>query len=238
MARSGRRVFLVAAVAALTLLAAPLSALAAFAVRIEGPGFTSTVADDGPGDSFNLTPNLIGASAIIAGSILSANFSLSNTPGGPLSSFLSLNWSLLSTGSAVLPIDPVTVTASATGYTFPPSGVGSVLTSNVVGTFPFGTGSATPRQWVDLGDNLFAPIGPPLVEHGSFTATFGDTKSTRFVASTSYSINDQVVLTLGPSSLSTGTLTSTVVPEPITMFLGGTGVLMLGYAARRRLFGR
>ena len=28
------------------------------------------------------------------------------------------------------------------------------------------------------------------------------------------------------------------VPEPVTMFLGGTGLLMLTYAARRRLFGR
>jgi hypothetical protein len=29
----------------------------------------------------------------------------------------------------------------------------------------------------------------------------------------------------------------TPVPEPITMFLGGTGLLILGYAARKRLFG-
>ena len=28
------------------------------------------------------------------------------------------------------------------------------------------------------------------------------------------------------------------VPEPVTMFLGGTGLILLGYAARRRLFGR
>ena len=31
---------------------------------------------------------------------------------------------------------------------------------------------------------------------------------------------------------------ATPVPEPITMFLGGTGLLALGYAARKRLFGR
>jgi PEP-CTERM motif len=32
-------------------------------------------------------------------------------------------------------------------------------------------------------------------------------------------------------------ITLTPVPEPITMFLGGTGLLLLGYAARKRLFG-
>jgi hypothetical protein len=32
--------------------------------------------------------------------------------------------------------------------------------------------------------------------------------------------------------------TQTVVPEPVTMFLGGTGLLLLAYAARRRLFVR
>lgn len=33
------------------------------------------------------------------------------------------------------------------------------------------------------------------------------------------------------------TLTTTPVPEPITMFLAGTGLLLFGYAARKRLFG-
>lgn len=34
-----------------------------------------------------------------------------------------------------------------------------------------------------------------------------------------------------------GCTATTPVPEPITMFLGGTGLLTLGYAARKRLFG-
>jgi hypothetical protein len=34
-----------------------------------------------------------------------------------------------------------------------------------------------------------------------------------------------------------GCAATTPVPEPITMFLGGTGLLALGYAARKRLFG-
>jgi len=32
------------------------------------------------------------------------------------------------------------------------------------------------------------------------------------------------------------TLSPTPVPEPVTMFLGGTGLLILGYVARKRLF--
>jgi len=41
--------------------------------------------------------------------------------------------------------------------------------------------------------------------------------------------------TIGGSSI-TSQSACTPVPEPITMFLGGTGLLILGYAARKRLF--
>jgi hypothetical protein len=44
----------------------------------------------------------------------------------------------------------------------------------------------------------------------------------------------------GPGFMSPGNAgctAATPVPEPITMFLGGTGLLALGYAARKRLFG-
>src|SRR5215471_3206732 len=42
----------------------------------------------------------------------------------------------------------------------------------------------------------------------------------------------------GGSTVTPGSNTScAAVPEPITMFLGGTGLITLGYAARKRLFG-
>lgn len=42
----------------------------------------------------------------------------------------------------------------------------------------------------------------------------------------------------GSSGSSDGTCGSTPIPEPMTMFLGGTGLLALGYAGRKRLFSR
>jgi len=40
------------------------------------------------------------------------------------------------------------------------------------------------------------------------------------------------------SAVPTSNLACTPAPEPITMFLGGTGLLALGYAGRKRLFSR
>lgn len=243
MARSRGKASIVVAVAAFALLAAPFPALADFAIRIQGPGgFDSTVHDNAAGDLLIdplASPNhsIVVVPSIGGGVSLSINTAVTNSPGGPLSSFLSLNWSLVSSGALT---GPVTVTASATGYTFPPDGTNSLLTSDLGGTLT-GTASVTAQQWVDLGDGLFAMVGPTPGAQGPFSTppTFSDTKSVHFTSSTSYSITDQVILTLGAAgSSSGGDLKSTVVPEPVTMFLGGTGVLMLGYAARRRLFGR
>jgi hypothetical protein len=40
----------------------------------------------------------------------------------------------------------------------------------------------------------------------------------------------------GPAPAPANSIVSTAVPEPITMFLGGIGLMTLGYGARRRLF--
>jgi hypothetical protein len=69
----------------------------------------------------------------------------------------------------------------------------------------------------------------------------GSTKSTFFFGSGG-PIGDCTGGHGGTSCFDSGAIliynTQTPVPEPITMFLGGTGLLALGYAARKRLFGR
>jgi hypothetical protein len=199
-----------------------------------------TVEDDLAGDGLALVPNTILFAGFVDGVLLSVNTAVSNSPGGSPSSKLELSWTLgpapLTTGGGT-----VTITASATDYAFPVSGVSSVLTSNVGGTLT-GTGSVKAQQWVDLGNGLFAMGSDTPGQQGGVTGflgpAFSDTAAYHFASDGSYSITDQVILVLGPQSSTGGNLTSTVVPEPVTMFLGGTGVLMLGYAARRRLFGR
>lgn len=246
MARPGRRGFLVAVVTALALLAIPLPALATFAVNIQGPGPYGgagiTVFDGGVGD---LAPTagviLISAGSaglpVIPGFAFSIDTSISNSPGGPSFSLLDLNWTLGSVGTLG---GTITVTASADGFTFPASGVGSSLTSAVAGTLTPGAGnSVTAQQWVDLSNLLFGLGAVTAGPQGPFgPLAFGSTATTAFSSLTPYSITDRLILTLGAGALTTGNLQSTVVPEPATVFLGGLGLIVLGYAARRRLLGR
>ena len=263
MARSGGRGSLVAVVTALALLAAPLPALALFAVNIQGPGaYTGagiTVFDNATGvldptsGDLDPAPNQIALLAgvspglpPITGFNFSSNSALSTSPGDPGPSLLSLTW-LVQANSA----DPNTIqiTASSTGYTLPPTGTASSLISAVSFTFAGATsGFITAQQWVDLSNGHFATAGPlpvGLVTPGAqgpypiSPSAFSNTASVGFTSATPYSITDRVNLSLGGvGATSGGTLSSTVAPEPVTMFLGGTGLLMLTYAARRRLFGR
>jgi hypothetical protein len=154
---------------------------------------------------------------------------------GPPLSFLDLSWNLLTTTGE----GEVTIRASADGFEFPPDGVDSRLTSTVTSTRvgSSGSGSVLAQQWVDLGGLLFATTGPtPGPQSGS--NSFTDIKSIAFSSLAPYSITEEAIVSIAQNSHLTGTMDSTVVPEPVTMFLGGTGLLMLGYAGRKRLFGR
>jgi hypothetical protein len=260
MARSGGWGVFAAVLTALALLAAPPPAFAAFAINIHAPGgpaaYTGagvTVTDNTLGVDLDPTANSIvllpGVSVglpPITGLPFALTSALSDSPGSALTSLLSLSWFVASSSPSPTALQ---ITASATGYVIPPAGTSSALISSVGGTFggpPGSTGSVTAQQWVDLGNGLFATAGalPPLVTPGPqgpflSPAPFSNTASVAFTSLTPYSITDRVNLSLGGvGSVSGGTLSSTVVPEPVTMFLGGTGLLMLTYAARRRLFGR
>jgi hypothetical protein len=238
-------------VTAFALLAAPLPALAAFAVNIFGPapygglGLTVTDRVGIVGDPHDQNPAAggisistfgLGAIPAIPGFSFTADAALTNTPGGPLASELDLQWALTATASGG---GTVLITTSATGYTFP--GGASKLVSVVDGILEpaGGTSSITAQQWVNLANTIFGMGVVTFGPQGPFsTAAFGSTESTPFTSVAAYSITDRVILTLDAGSTTAGDLNSTVVPEPITMFLGGTGLLVFAYVGRRRLFGR
>jgi hypothetical protein len=170
---------------------------------------------------------------VIPGFLFSVDTAASNSPGGPLSSKLSLGWVLGGTSPGG---GSIVVTASATDFDFPPSGANSTLISSVGGNAS--EGSVTAQQWVDLANGLFflGTVTPDA--QGPFTTDpFSSIQSATFTSPAKYSITDQLSLSVNAGASINGGLESTVVPEPVTMFLGGTGLLMLTYAARRRLFG-
>jgi hypothetical protein len=227
MVQSRRIGWLVAIVAVVSLLAAPLPALATLTVNIAGPGgYTQSLSTGGTSIAFMDTIADVGVLNVVS----------AVTGNGPPFSFLDLTWVLSSlSGSG----GEFSIIASADFFTFPASG-SSRLTSTLTNTVALGSGPAIGQQWVDLGNHLFAAAPLPdlsIFTPGSQSGSFNQA-SVNFSSLSPYSITDQAIVTLGANSLVAGNLQSTVVPEPITMFLGGTGLLIFGYAGRKRLLGR
>jgi len=99
----------------------------------------------------------------------------------------------------------------------------------------------------DGGNCLPFSAGPPTVPNTIWDGTGGSTAATHFLghasnlpgypASPHCNVEQLVAASYNCFDAGSILIVSTVVPEPVTMFLGGTGLLLLGYAARRRLFG-
>ena len=177
------------------------------------------------------------ASLIVEG----ANSNSSGTPA--VAALLSSATSLTNKQSVTHTID---LRIGDTDFTAP-SGGPLKFQSNIGGTVVLGGASnllsfiscidTANGQNVCPGTFNTPPLSPPITAPGAYAAT-----NAIIIASLAgpYSISELIHFSLSGSNTLNYSASSllTPVPEPVTMFLGGTGLLLLGFAARRRLFRR
>ena len=172
----------------------------------------------------------------------------SNSPGtSTLAQLLSTTFSITNTASVARSIE---LRIGSTGFLAPTAPPGLTLASNVAGNvvIPGAGNTLSFISCIDQGNGQ--NTCPGTLSTGALTPAI--TTVSAYAAGNSalvsllspgFSITQDLLLTLAAgSSITINPATLLVplapVPEPITMFLGGTGLLALGYAARRRLFGR
>ena len=227
--------------AALLTTSLAASAIPLYSINITGTGAYAglgiTCADNAACDSdamakqMTLLPgNILSPLPAIPGFNFSVHTSTNNVPGGPYFSLLDLNWTLSSTASTG---GTVTITASATDYTYPVAGALAHLNGHIGGTNL--NSSVTGQTWANNSNALFG-MGPVTAGvQGPFSAaSFSNDATSAFIAANPFSITEQLVLTVGAGGITTGDYMVKVVPEPGSLALIGLGLLAAAGALRRR----
>jgi len=155
----------------------------------------------------------------------------SSSPGtGSLGSLLQ-NIQVDSTaGTSFSGTDKLTLQVSSNGFTSPPAGPGTLVSSLATSLL---TGTTTSTFTSTLGASttpLLTLTGPTLSD--SQQTSLGVT-----IAGTPFTLQNEMDVTIaaGQSAQLTGTTIITGVPEPSTMAIAGIGALgMIGYGLRRR----
>jgi hypothetical protein len=248
------RFFISAVLAGLMVLSIPMAVLAvSFGINIMGPGgFNQTVQDNqGGGDPLdtNPLPNLMNVSVPIPGFFtVNIDTAITNAPGLGSGGTVDLGWqvatNLVDPNTNVITIGlggQIVITASATGFLFPPNGPGSTLTSTVGGTVSTG-GDVTAQQWDNPSNGQFATDGFTPGPQGPFTGGFGNTASVDFTSVLPYSITDRLIINLPTGTVTTfpqssgdlNSSTSGKIPEPISLILLGSGLAGVGLYRRLR----